>query len=407
MTKKAICTIICTNYIAYARTQYESIRSLNISDDYYVFIVDGSDSAQFNKETFNTIMPSQLYGEKEYKNLAFRFNALELSTNVKPALLKYLFSKGYEEIYYFDPDIYIYSSIDCISTELGKNSLLLTPHTIQSYDDNCRPSEIDLLKGGVFNLGFIGLKNTKEANRFLDWWEKRCLKLGYREANNGLMVDQKWVNLVPCYFEGVKISKNVGYNVAYWNLHERKLINRNGIWYVNDRFPLIFYHFSGIGYEHSDQISKYQNRYDLKSFKELAPLYEKYRSSLINNGISSTINKTFKYDKFDDGTTVTDIARKLFYTYADKINDDPFSSKSKYYKWLKKNGMVGFAKTNESYNSMNYNVNDIRIKIIHKILKLLLSLFGADRYLMLMKYLNYITIIRNQSIVFPYTLDGQ
>ncbi len=53
-----------------------------------------------------------------------------------------------------------------------------------------------LLIDGVFNLGFIGLSKAAETERFLDWWERRCLNLGYNERWSGLFVDQKWINLV-------------------------------------------------------------------------------------------------------------------------------------------------------------------------------------------------------------------
>lgn len=402
MLKRCICTIICSNYISYARTQYESLKKLNLPFDYYVFIVDGEITPKLVDEQFTVIEPTQLFNALEYRRLAFQFNALELSTNVKPTLLKYLLDKGYSEVIYFDPDIYLYSDIGCIFAEFKDASILLTPHSLHPYEDNCTPSDQLLLKGGVFNLGFIGVNNSSAAREFLDWWGARCLELGFLELRSGLMVDQKWVNLVPCYFDGVMIMKNVGYNVAYWNLHERKLSQNNGTWYVNGQQPLVFYHFSGLRWDEHTQISKHQNRYDLNTRPELAPLFDGYREKLIKNGIDKTLKCHYKYDTFDNGESVTDLARKMFYTYGEQVVGDPFCSRNSYYKWLKKNRMVGFSKTNESFNSMNFNANNIRIKIIHTTFKILLMVLGPDAYLSLMKYMGFISIVRNQAYIFKY-----
>lgn len=405
MEKNCVCTIICSNYIAYARTQYESLKSLGLGYDYFVYVVDAESPQDFSAEPFTVIRPSQLFACDEYTRLAFLFNALELSTNVKPRLLKHLLQNGYSNVLYFDPDIYIYRDIGSIFKHFSDGSILLTPHSLHPYEGTLRPNDQDLLIGGTFNLGFIGVSNSPAARHFLDWWEQRCLQLGYNEVRSGLMVDQKWVNLAPCYFDGVRILKDAGYNVAYWNLHERTLSKVKGEWYVNGQQPLTFYHFSGIQFNEHDQISKHQNRYDLNLRKELIPLFEAYRDRLNVNGIRETIHCRYRYDRFDNGEGISDIARKLYFTYADRVSGDPFSSNNRYYRWLRRNRMVGFTKTNEAFNSMNYDANSIRIKVIHRSLQCLLFVLGPDNYLMLMKYLSYISTVRNQHSVFKYSRD--
>jgi hypothetical protein len=101
--------------------------------------------------------------------------------------------------------------------------ILLTPHILSPIRDDKKPMERDFLRSGVFNLGFVGVSNRPPAREFLDWWEARCLKEGFNELRAGLFVDQKWVNFAPCFFSGVEIIRDPGCNVAYWNLHERKL----------------------------------------------------------------------------------------------------------------------------------------------------------------------------------------
>src|ERR1017187_7472506 len=50
-----------------------------------------------------------------------------------------------------------------------------------------------------------------------------------------MFVDQKWINLAPCFFENVKILKQPGCNMAFWNLHERHLSSEGGVQCVSKR----------------------------------------------------------------------------------------------------------------------------------------------------------------------------
>ena len=42
--------------------------------------------------------------------------------------------------------------------------------------------------------------------------------LRYEEAAFGVYTDQRWCDLVPALFDGVKVLRDPGLNVASWNL---------------------------------------------------------------------------------------------------------------------------------------------------------------------------------------------
>ena len=194
-------------------------------------------------------------------------------------------------IIYFDPDIQVFNNLSLIEEYLQVNDILLTPHILQPIPvDELQPSESSFLNFGIYNLGFIAL-NPKSQNslKLLDWWEERTLKIGFDRVCDGLFVDQLWINLVPLFFDKVKIVRELGLNVAPWNLHERNIIRKKGLDYLmEDDSKLIFYHFSSYNYKTPNILSKYYNRYDrVPLSNDVYELYKQYHEELIKNKIEN------------------------------------------------------------------------------------------------------------------------
>ena len=62
---------------------------------------------------------------------------------------------------------------------------------------------------------------------------------------NNIYVDQRWLDLLVPSCDAIAVLRDPGLNVAYWNLHERKLeVDHKNAWTVNDH-PVKFFHFSG------------------------------------------------------------------------------------------------------------------------------------------------------------------
>ena len=107
------------------------------------------------------------------------------------------------------------------------------------------PIEFDVLVAGVYNLGFIGLRSCPNAMTFLEWWALRLKEHCRLMPKLGLFFDQSWVAFAPIFFDRVKVTKHPGFNVAHWNLHERRLKRSGDGYIVNDTLPMVFFHFSG------------------------------------------------------------------------------------------------------------------------------------------------------------------
>jgi len=394
------CTIVSVNYLPYAQTLCDSFLAFHPDCKFYVLLVDRlPDAVSLTGKNFELVLAEEL-GIPGFDAIAFKYGILELNTNVKPTFLKHLLAKGVDQLVYFDPDIQIYSALDPIYAALDTSSIVLTPHCTSPNEE--RPySEVLLLASGVYNLGFIAVSRTAESARFLDWWEQRCLTLGYDERWTGVFVDQKWINLVPCYFDSVLVLKHPGCNMAYWNLHERVIEKTSGSWVVNGTAPLVFYHFSGISVDGSNRISKHTDQFDLVSRPDLAELFESYRRRLVANGIRNYSQFPYAFGRFDNGMPVTKLLRAAFAANLNRFSDgNPFDSSGPFYRWTKRHHLQSGQDSIGKYGRKDYNKEDSKVRTINAILRLTLRLIGADRYTVLMKFFEFASVLRNQGDIF-------
>jgi hypothetical protein len=402
---RAACTIVSLNYLPYARTLCDSFLEFHPDCKFYVLLVDRlPEGLDISSEKFETVWVEDL-DIPDFESVAFKYDILELNTNVKPTFLKRLLSWGVDQVIYFDPDILICSVLEPIYATLTTSGIVLTPHCTSPNEEGPY-GEILLLGAGVFNLGFIAVSKTVEAERFLTWWERRCLTLGYAERWAGLFVDQKWINLVPCYFDSVLVLKHPGCNVAYWNLHERVLERTPTSWVVNGKEPLIFFHFSGISVDGGSRISKHTDQFDLESRPDLAEVFADYRERLVAHGIRVISRYPYAFGYFDNGTLVNKLQRAAFACNLERFcSTNPFNSEGPFYQWASRRHLQSRRDSIGDYGRKAYSPADIRVRIVNSTMRLALRVLGADRYTVLMKYLEYASLLRNQKDIFGGTPD--
>ena len=260
----AACTIISKNYLALARTLADSFHRFHPEMPFFVLLVDEvEDYFKPEDEKFYLVGIDEL-NIPDINSFCFKYNILELNTAVKPYFLLRLFEKYcLNKLIYFDPDILITEKVSHLFELLDTYSVILVPHITEPIEDSFKPSELDLLQAGTYNLGFIALAGIPTTRRLLSWWQKRVYEEGLLAPARGMHVDQKWIDLVPGLFENVLILREPGYNVAYWNLHSRILSILDGHITVNGE-PGYFFHFSGFDPLNISLISKHQNRFTLE-----------------------------------------------------------------------------------------------------------------------------------------------
>lgn len=332
-----VCTIIAWNYLAQARVLAASLLETNPAAHLVVLVVDrGPSPAVGRKELFEILMVDEL-GIDGFEAMTFRYTLVELTTSVKPFLLEFLLrTRQLPHVIYLDPDIQVMSTLDGVVACFREAVVLLTPHVLTPIEEGGTPSEEGILLSGCFNLGFIGVRADPEAYRMLAWWQSRLRTRCLIDTAKGRFVDQRWVDLVPCYFADVHLIRNAGCNVAYWNIGEREVSCRDGVWRVAD-VPLVFFHFSGFQIDSPERISRHQDRHSLSRFPALRPLIESYGARLRAAGWQELSARRLPFEVFDNGVEVALVMRRIWQEAGgDKRWPHPFETQGLdgFYQWM-------------------------------------------------------------------------
>lgn len=298
-------TIVSKNYISAARVLCSSFLENHPGARFFVVLVDklnGEFDPELERFELLTLYDIELPNPDIFP---YQYTILELNTAVKPFALKYLLKdKSVEKIAYIDPDILVARSLSHVWGALEDNSIVLTPHMREPFYDNESPTELQILQSGTYNLGFIGLKNNPSSLKLLNWWIEKLYLDCIVDIPNGLFVDQKWMDLIPGYFQDCYILHDPSYNVAYWNLHERR-IEKTASGYEVDGEPLSFFHFSGYDPRKSDILSKHQTRHRLIDDPSVEHLFDHYGSKLFEAGLNETKGYVYEYGTLPNGITVS------------------------------------------------------------------------------------------------------
>lgn len=289
---KAICTIITGNYGHYALALHDSICNFNANIAFFVFVSEGNLEANILDEikrrkgiyvlTSLDLQKSELAKKvySKYENI----NQDALRWSMKPIVMNYLLQEDYESVIYVDWDIHFFNDFNFLFDELKKCSVLLSPHW------RCSEPEIDLINfklnflDGIYNGGFIGA--SKDSQEALEYWAKLCLFNCEVNRNAGFYVDQRYLDILPSRFEGVKSITHKGCNVANWNVIDCKRVEQSsGDVLINDQEPIVFIHFTN---------SLLKGAYLWKNDEALIPYIEKYRDNILLYSDADIIQDFFK-----------------------------------------------------------------------------------------------------------------
>lgn len=170
-------------------------------------------------------------------------NKDKLRWALKPVWLSELLNDS-DKVIYIDNDICFYSDPGFLFDELTHHRVLLTPHFYPSNPTKNQNWLEANLRVGLFNAGFFAV--NRNATEILAWWAECCMYKLSKSTSRGLFDDQKYLDILPVKFDGVKILKHKGCNLAGWNATEYSLVNQPTGLTIEGLTPIVFIHFADL-----------------------------------------------------------------------------------------------------------------------------------------------------------------
>lgn len=402
-------TIVAKNYIGLAQILGKSIKKHTENVDFFIFVADEFEQEGISLELNILIAKDTLNIDgQQWTDMSFKYDLTEFCTSIKPSCFEYIFSQGYEKAIYFDPDIYVFSSIEEIYKVLDNYDVALTPQIAGIHIDYTgEHPEWAMNVNGTFNLGFCGIRKSPKGERVVQWWKKRLSDNAFADRSTGNFTDQKWMDWMPGLLgnESLYVFHQLGMNMAPWNYFERELISEKGRLFVKyrtedcsdqERHPLVFIHFAGYDYEKLKQgIISRKRIENLSEYEDLRYATDIYRQEIMENKdiFDRYIQETYTYATYDNGKKIDSFHRRLYHgltTFDNMKFENPFSTgKDSFYEHIRHRSMI----SDEPIDKINkQNVSNIsqKRKYIGILFSALFRVAGYKRYVLFVKSLyNY------------------
>ena len=304
-------TICARNYLAYALTLRESLLAAQPDARFLIFVSDEPPETPLGDAE---VIAARDLDLPDAEFMTFAYDVMEFSTAIKPSCFEHLFDVvGVDAAVYLDPDILVLSPLAAVETALAAGaSAVVTPHLLRPLPrDGAVPATKDIADTGVYNFGFLALRNDAPARAYLRWWRRECAENCIVDIRGGRFVDQKFGDMLPSFVPKTCILRDPGYNVAYWNLDQRHLAWDEDSATI-DGEVVAFVHLSGFDYDRPDRVSKHQNRFERAADLGLGRLFDRYRAALARNGHERFRAIPYAYGSLPDGRTVPKALRRYY-----------------------------------------------------------------------------------------------
>jgi len=238
-------TVVTRNHLAFARLVGRTWIDHHPGSRFTVVVVDheGMAPPRWTHRDISVVGPEAVgVDAAELHTLAAIYSAAELACALKPWALR----QGLEEAdaaVYLDGDVEVLAPMDDLEVRARAHGVVLTPHNLDPLPDDGRlPDQFTMLKAGMFNGGLVAV--GRDGRPFLDWWAGRLRRHAIHELADAMHGDQRWLDCVPSYFDH-HVLRDPTFNVAYWNLDERRPSWDGGGLSVAGRRVRCF-HYSGL-----------------------------------------------------------------------------------------------------------------------------------------------------------------
>jgi hypothetical protein len=309
MANYGFCTIVTRSHLKYAAALATSLRRYHPTHKLCVLLIDSADDLQLSGNSSMDVLHLDAIQIPKIEDMKIYFNAFELSNCLKPFFVAHLLRKGFEKIVYLDADVLVVNGFDNLFEMLDRCAFVLSPHWLQpelvQHSDLSVRQIADL---GIYNGGMWGVRHEHGGMAVLEWLMRFLPDVGFDDRHNGMFVDQKMLPLAAQLFSSqFGCMRHPGYNVAYWNLHEREITKADNRYLINGE-PAIFFHLSGFRAEDPGTFSRYSSW----TFERLPILKDVTAEYMSYIPPELTTKSDYSYDYVDSYKLSSDLRRYYF-----------------------------------------------------------------------------------------------
>jgi hypothetical protein len=307
----AACTIVDKRQLAHARVTARSFARHNPGIPFFTGLADRVDGAfDAAAEPFTTIELAAL-GLPAEAAMPFRLADDELAYATTPFLIEHLLDRGYDRVLFFKRESLVTGDHAPSLGLLDDAAIVLTPHLLTPLAGEASERELDVLLAGTYNVGFLGIAESPSARAMLRWWQERLREHCRHDVMGGLHFEQRWVDLVPGMFDGVRVTRDPGASIGHWSLPERH-VEVDGDDVRVDGRPCRLVRFSGYDLDHPEAATRYHDRLSVADAGgDAAALFRRYRELVLAAGHAEARALPYAFAAFDNGVPVPAVARAL------------------------------------------------------------------------------------------------
>lgn len=323
------CTVTTDNNLLLARNMAQTVRYFNPQAIIAVCVVEEilPKVVAYFPEFDYVVLAKELAFPNFYQHI-FKNTATEACTSVKGRFLQHIWEKFPEEdkLIYLDGDVEVYGKFDEVEQLLDTKTLIVTPHILypMQMKTKVKNKELVWMNCGIYNLGFLAIKKSRNACCFLEWWISRLEMHCYFDFEEQVFTDQRWLDYAPAFFD-THVLKHPGYNVTMCNVKYRQFTwSKDGDILVNGE-PLRFYHFSGVIQLKGDY-SAYFKQFHVDKDEIILGLIRDYVQELKTAGHNFNEKKRWSYSYFLNGEQIEHETRKNFRNHMERYRgiNNPF-----------------------------------------------------------------------------------
>jgi len=306
------CTVVTRSHLGFVRALVRTLRRWHPDARAYVLVVDGS-SGYFDPrlEDFTVVAMEEL-GIPDARAFCFQYTPFELCNALKAHLLRHVLTvRGEPAALYLDGDIGVYGRLDSLWEQVLAHDVVLVPHSGETPPRDGRfPGIHDLLVAGTYNAGVLGVRTSDDGRKFLEWWA-RCVQHDcVDDRMEGVFVDQRFLDFVPALFPGTGLVRNIGVNVAHFNLHCRHVHREGDQWRV-DGVPLLLFHFTQVRFVDGTFDRRITRAFGAQ-MDSIRALAAEFLADLEASGWSETLEWPYGFAAFDSGLAISQSTRDEF-----------------------------------------------------------------------------------------------